>query len=81
MDFILTEDSDLLAFGAPKVLFKFNFKELNGEEVCLEDIKKCEKIGFGKFTHSMFLTTCILAGCDYLPNIKLMGFKTARSII
>jgi exonuclease-1 len=31
VDFILTEDSDLLAFGAPKVLYKFDFGTLSGQ--------------------------------------------------
>ena len=29
----------------------------------------------------MFLTTCILAGCDYLNQISGVGFKTAQKSI
>jgi exonuclease-1 len=31
VDIIITEDSDLLAFGAKKILYKLDFTTLNGE--------------------------------------------------
>lgn len=31
VDIIITEDSDLLAFGARKILYKLDFTTLNGE--------------------------------------------------
>lgn len=39
VDIIITEDSDLLAFGAKKILYKLDFSTLNGEEICLENIR------------------------------------------
>lgn len=33
VDIIITEDSDLLAFGAKRVLYKIDFSTLNGEEI------------------------------------------------
>ena len=29
----------------------------------------------------MFLTTCVMAGCDYLPQIKGVGIKLAQKVI
>jgi len=29
----------------------------------------------------MLLTACIMTGCDYLPNLKGIGFKTAYKLI
>jgi len=29
----------------------------------------------------MFITMCILSGCDYLGSIKGIGFKTAHKLI
>lgn len=29
----------------------------------------------------MFLTTCIMAGCDYVENIDKVGFKTAYKYV
>lgn len=29
----------------------------------------------------MFLTTCVMAGCDYLDQIKGVGMKLAQKIV
>jgi exonuclease-1 len=79
VDFILTEDSDLLVFGTPKVLYKFDFRRLTGQEICLDKIKKIPEAKFllNNFTHCMFMTACILSGCDYLKNLPKIGLVTA----
>lgn len=33
------------------------------------------------FTRDKFISTCILAGCDYLESIKGIGFKTAYKLM
>ena len=41
VDYILSEDSDLLVFGSlefTKVIFKINFDSLDGELIVLKDI-------------------------------------------
>lgn len=81
VDIIITEDSDLLAFGAKKILYKLDFIKLNGIEICLDNIKSTINTGFSYFTHNMFLTTCVMAGCDYLPQIKGVGIKLAQKTI
>ena len=73
IDFIITEDSDLLAYGCKCVLFKLgNLKdEPNdvGEEILWENIKNCKEIRFKNFNKDKFLSFCILCGCDYLKII------------
>jgi exonuclease-1 len=81
VDVIITEDSDLLAFGAKRILYKLDFTTLNGYEICLDQIKNYSSTGFSYFTHGMFLTTCVMAGCDYLPQIKGVGIKLAQKVI
>ena len=63
---IITEDSDLLAFGAKRILYKLDFTTLNGMEIELDNIKLDKSAGFDWFSHNMFLSACIMAGCDYL---------------
>ena len=29
----------------------------------------------------MFVVNCIMAGCDYVPNIKNIGFKKANTLV
>ncbi len=88
---IVTEDSDLLAFGVRKVLFKMD-KQGNGIEVDLDRLADVEELNFKPFSSDMLLTTCkhilfienvigILSGCDYLDSIKGIGFKKAHRLV
>ena len=36
---------------------------------------------FKNFDKDMFLTTCIISGCDYLPSLKGIGFVKALKLI
>ena len=39
------------------------------------------KPGFKDFTHEMFLTACILSGCDYIDSIKGIGLQKAVKLV
>jgi len=52
-----------------------------GEEIVIDDIKDNKSVNFTWFNHCMFLTTCILSGCDYLNQIAGIGIKTAQRSI
>jgi len=44
IDLVITEDSDLLAFGAEKILFKYDKIGFGkGEEISLDNLKRCEE--------------------------------------
>ncbi|KAL1872533.1 Rad2 nuclease [Paecilomyces lecythidis] len=77
---IISEDSDLLVFGAKRLLSKL---DQHGD--CIEisrcDFAACKDVSFIGWTDADFRRMCILSGCDYLPSIPKMGLKTAyRSI-
>jgi exonuclease-1 len=80
IDGILSEDSDLLVFGAKRLLTKLN---QYGELVEFErkDFPICKEISFAGWTDTMFRQMAILSGCDYLPNIGKLGLKTAHAYI
>ena len=80
VDVVITEDSDLLAFGAKRVLYKLN-KQGDGEEYALEDIPLCTEVKFSGWNSNMFLTLCVLSGCDYLEQVPNVGLKTAYTQI
>ena len=77
---IVTEDSDLLAFGVKTCLFKMD-RSGNGIEINLNELENVTDYHFSKFTGDMFLTMCILSGCDYLESIKGIGLKKAYKLI
>ena len=83
IDFIITEDSDLIAYGCNCVLLKLgvNKSEPNtGDEILFDDIKKCKEFKIKDFNEDKFLSFCILSGCDYF-NIPGVGPKLAQEAI
>lgn len=79
-DIIMTEDSDLLAFGAQKLFMKMD-KDGNGILIDKNDMHKVEELNMQNFDHDLFLTVCIISGCDYLSSVKGIGFKKAFKFI
>ena len=59
VDLILTEDSDLIVYGCPKILYKFH-----GDSGMLYLRSKfVASLEFGDW--SLFQKFCVLCGCDY----------------
>jgi exonuclease-1 len=77
---IITEDSDLIALETPCTLFKMD-KFGTGTQIRFEDLARCDDMSFLHFTPEMVLTVCIMAGCDYLPSLSGIGFKTAYKLV
>eukprot|EP01103_Thecamoeba_quadrilineata_P005916 TRINITY_DN1565_c2_g1_i1.p1 TRINITY_DN1565_c2_g1~~TRINITY_DN1565_c2_g1_i1.p1 ORF type:complete len:686 (+),score=183.40 TRINITY_DN1565_c2_g1_i1:85-2142(+) len=77
---VISEDSDLLAYGCERVLFKMD-RAGNGQEIELARLGETTQPSFKHFSHDMFRRTCILAGCDYLPSIKGLGIAKAHTIV
>lgn len=77
VDAVMTEDSDLLVYGCPHVLFKVDWNG-DADEVALADLPNCRELNFIGWTHDLFQQMCILAGCDFvtLPGI---GIKKAHA--
>ena len=80
VDCVLTEDSDLLALGCKKVLYKLDLDTNIGFEIETKNLKKCSKYDFSNFDSDKFLTFCILSGCDYF-KVKGVGANNAYKVI
>jgi exonuclease-1 len=77
IDFVISEDSDLLTYGCQRVLYKLDAKTGRGIEISLSDV-------FNKFpilTGDNFQLFCILCGCDYLPALPKMNPKKSYTFI
>ncbi|QQK48109.1 Exonuclease, putative [Penicillium digitatum] len=77
---IISEDSDLLVFGAKRLISKL---DQHGEciEINRADFTACREVNLVGFSDPDFRNMCILSGCDYLANIPKLGLKTAYRII
>jgi flap endonuclease-1 len=75
VDYIASEDMDLLTFGTTKLLRGLNSKN----NITLYTLDKI--LNELKLTHKQFINLCILLGCDYCPKIKKIGPKKAFELI
>lgn len=66
VDYVLTEDMDILTFGASKII-KNLFKKNR-----IEIVDKLKLLKYYDLTYNQFVITCILLGCDYhTKNLKI----------
>lgn len=79
VDFVVTEDSDLLPFGAKRVFYKMD-RDFWGEEVKLENLSRVEELDFDGWSIEEFVRFCVLAGCDYSDSPRGVGVKRAHAI-
>jgi exonuclease 1 len=77
---ILSEDSDMLVYGAKRLITKLS-QYADCVEIERKDFALCKEISLAGWTDTMFRRMAILSGCDYLPNIGKMGLKTAYRYI
>ncbi|KUJ14628.1 uncharacterized protein LY89DRAFT_619648 [Mollisia scopiformis] len=80
VDGILSEDSDLLVFGAKCLLTKLD-QYGNCIEVNKADFCACKEISLTGWSDKEFRQMAILSGCDYLASINNMGLKTAYRMV
>jgi 5'-3' exonuclease len=78
---IITEDSDLVAYGNAVILAK-----LDGQGNCdllrSRDIPHLPSLsGVVSASPEGLLLACILSGCDYLPSLPGVGIKTAAKAV
>ncbi|VVA92974.1 unnamed protein product [Arabis nemorensis] len=80
VDAIITEDSDLIPFGCPRIIFKMD-KFGHGVEFQASKLPINKELSLSAFSSQMLLEMCILSGCDYLQSLPGMGLKRAHSLI
>ena len=73
---VLTEDTDVLAYGCPFMLHRLNYETHTVMEVDLEEILQCLHL-----TYPQWLDFCILCGTDYNSNLPKIGSDKAYKLI
>jgi flap endonuclease-1 len=74
--YILSDDSDVLAFGAKRVLKNFCIKEEKCEIFIMDNI--LANLGV---TMNKFVDICIMCGCDYMTKIRNMNCGKSLQLI
>ncbi|XP_076900630.1 exonuclease 1-like [Bidens hawaiensis] len=79
---VISEDSDLLAYGCTSVIFKMD-RYGSGEEIVIN--KVFDSLGrlpsFLHFNKELFSGMCVLAGCDFLPSVPGIGIGKAHALV
>lgn len=70
----ITEDTDAIAFGCPRTIFKFST-----EEPLVADLQ--EILSGLKFTRAQFIDLCCLFGTDFCENVYKIGPKNAHALM
>lgn len=77
---IISDDSDLLVFGAKKLLTKLdqygNCIEINRKDFCA-----CREVSLTGWSDTEFRRMAIFSGCDYLRGLPGVGLKTAYRML
>ncbi|XP_038688103.1 exonuclease 1 [Tripterygium wilfordii] len=79
---VITEDSDLMAYGCQAIVFKMD-RFGNGQEILLHNVfdsVTCSP-SFRHFDKELFIGMCVLAGCDFLPSVPGIGIAKAYSLV
>ncbi|WKA08033.1 hypothetical protein VitviT2T_025795 [Vitis vinifera] len=79
---VITEDSDLMAYGCRAIIFKMD-RYGNGEEMVLDRVfdSVARAPSFQNFDKELFTGMCVLAGCDFLPSVPGIGIARAYSMV
>lgn len=77
---ILSEDSDLLVFGAKCLITKLD-KYGECVEINRNLFTACREVSLAGWSDAEFRWMAMLSGCDYLPSIGKMGLKTAHRML
>eukprot|EP01127_Copromyxa_protea_P021370 TRINITY_DN7324_c0_g1_i1.p1 TRINITY_DN7324_c0_g1~~TRINITY_DN7324_c0_g1_i1.p1 ORF type:complete len:950 (-),score=166.50 TRINITY_DN7324_c0_g1_i1:62-2911(-) len=82
VDAVITEDSDLIVYGCPRIIFKLD-KTGCGQQILLSQLgNNSEKdLDLRNFTRENFRHMCIISGCDYLDGLPGLGLKTAHQFV
>lgn len=78
---VISEDSDMLVYGCPRVLFKLDPRTGIGQEITIANLQHNHRPSFRGWDHAQFVQLCILMGCDFLKSPKGIGDKKAYQLM
>ncbi|KAK8890262.1 hypothetical protein M9Y10_035034 [Tritrichomonas musculus] len=76
VDCVMTEDSDLLAYQTPHILFKYDDYSQTVTSVKFDDV-----LSHLQIDADQFIAICCLSGCDYMEHINRLGIQTSLKMI
>lgn len=80
IDGVITEDSDMLVYGANKILFKMN-RFGNGDLFERKNLLSLDSLNMNNFTDDMFMYMSVCSGCDFFKGVQGLGVKKSHAVV
>lgn len=80
IDCVLTEDSDLVVYGASNILYKMT-RDGYGDLYIAEKLPSLDEPPMYNISPDMFMWMCVCAGCDFFPGVRNLGVKRAYILV
>ena len=81
VDYVLSEDMDTLAFGAPRLIRNCIDKTVKRTEGIISIFHLDKLLEGFQLNYEQFLELCVLSGCDYCDTLKRVGNKTSLKLM
>jgi exonuclease-1 len=76
----ITDDSDVILFGCPRVLYKLD-KRGSAVEYCVQRLTNASAMPRPVRNVSSLILVAAISGCDYTQGIRSLGLRKAASIV
>lgn len=80
VDSVITEDSDLLVYGASRVFYKMT-KTGEGDLYETKNLPALDTISMRNFTEDMFVYMCVCSGCDFFKGVSGLGIRKSHNLV
>lgn len=80
IDLVVTEDSDMIVYGAPQVLYKMT-RYGDGTLYRSKKLPVLDDPSFRCMTPDMLMWICVLSGCDFFPGVSGLGIRKAHALV
>jgi len=80
IDAVITEDSDLIAYGVNRIIYKMG-RSGDGFLISRKNLGAVEGLALSHFTQDMLQLMSIIAGCDFFPGVRGLGVKKAHEMV
>lgn len=80
VDSVITEDSDLLVYGASRVFYKMT-KNGDGDLYETKNLPALDTVSMLNFTEDMFVYMCVCSGCDFFKGVQGLGIRKSHALV
>lgn len=80
VDCVITEDSDLVVYGASKIMYKMT-KTGDGDYFQIKNLPALNEPPMHNVTPDMFMWMCVCSGCDFFSGVPGLGIRKAHTLV